>query len=421
MRNLLIGTLVALSLGISRGLYAYNQAWAYLEAVRADLPRIDEPGQYHAPTKTRVLADDGTLLTEIYRENREFIPIEQVPRQLVWATIASEDRRFYRHVGVSPFDIARAAVANWRHRQITQGASTITQQLARDLYLSNERTMQRKIKEALLAIELEKRYTKDELLELYLNQINYGRGSYGVKTAARMYFGKEPKDLTLGECAALAAVPRRPASYNLYDDPKGARTRRDKVLDRMVEDGYVTRLVEKPRTPVSNLAVVGVYYLKDWKLFVDCLDELLERDIQTQGEYYLADALQLMIDRGAKISAFPIDVWEDTGTPEALLETNRYLLQGRSVDVEGETIDSKIIPPVDAAPGCRIVNSIVGPNVTIASGAIVLNSIIRDSIVGEGAQVSGAVLADSIIGNNALIEYTPRRLNVSDYSQIEQA
>jgi len=188
----------------------------------------------------------------------------------------------------------------------------------------------------------------------------------------------------------------------------------------VVEDGRVARLVEKPRTPVSNLAVVGVYYLRDWKLFVDCLDELLERDIKTQGEYYLADALQLMIDRGAKLSAFPIDVWEDTGTPEALLETNRYLLRGRSVDVDGETQDSMIIPPVIAAAGCKIVNSIVGPNVSIAAGAIVLNSIIRDSIVGEGAQVSGAVLADSIIGNNALIEWSPRRLNVSDYSQIEQ-
>jgi glucose-1-phosphate thymidylyltransferase len=189
----------------------------------------------------------------------------------------------------------------------------------------------------------------------------------------------------------------------------------------VVENGHVARLVEKPKTPVSNLAVVGVYYLKNWKLFVDCLDELLERGIQTQGEYYLADALQLMVERGAKLTVFPIDVWEDTGTPEALLETNRYLLQKCCADVAGDVKDSMIIPPVDAAPGCRIENSIVGPNVSIATGAVVLNSIIRDSIVGEGAQVSGAVLADSIIGNNALIEWAPRRLNVSDYSQIEQA
>jgi glucose-1-phosphate thymidylyltransferase len=189
----------------------------------------------------------------------------------------------------------------------------------------------------------------------------------------------------------------------------------------VVEDGVVTRLVEKPKEPVSNLAVVGVYYLKNWRLFNQCLDELIERGIKTLGEFYLADALQLMIERGATLSAFPVDVWEDTGTPEALLETNRYLLQKNCIELAGEMRDSKIIPPVDAAPGCTIVNSIVGPNVSIASGAVVQNSIIRDSIVGEGAQVTGAVLADSIIGNYALIEWHPRRLNVSDYSQIEQA
>jgi glucose-1-phosphate thymidylyltransferase len=187
----------------------------------------------------------------------------------------------------------------------------------------------------------------------------------------------------------------------------------------VLRDGHVARLVEKPRQPVSNLAVVGIYYLRNSDLFVSCLEELLSRDIKTDGEYYLADALQLMIQRGAKLGAFPIDVWEDTGTPEALLQTNRYLLGQVGNRVECEVVDSMVIPPVYAGPGARIANSIVGPNVSISAGATVEDSVLRDCIVGEGAQLSSAVLTDSIIGSNAAIQWRPRRLNVSDYSQVE--
>lgn len=187
----------------------------------------------------------------------------------------------------------------------------------------------------------------------------------------------------------------------------------------VLQDGHVARLVEKPRRPVSNLAVVGVYYLRNSGLFVECLAELLDRDIKTGGEYYLADALQLMIDKGAKLSAFPIDVWEDTGTAEALLQTNRYLLGRCGNQIQGELSDSLIVPPVYAGPGTRLVNSIVGPNVSISAGAVVADSILRDCIVGECTQVTGTVMTDSIIGANALIQWQARRLNVSDYSQVE--
>lgn len=187
----------------------------------------------------------------------------------------------------------------------------------------------------------------------------------------------------------------------------------------VLKNGHVARLVEKPRRPVSNLAVVGVYYLRNYRLFIDCMAELLERDIKTDGEYYLADALQLMIDRGAKLSAFPIDVWEDTGTAEALLQTNRYLLGQCGNQLEGEQLDSLVIPPVYLGPGARLTNSIVGPNVSIAAGAVVSDSVLRDCIVGDGAQVSAAVLTDSIIGANAVIQWQARRLSVGDYSQVE--
>jgi glucose-1-phosphate thymidylyltransferase len=187
----------------------------------------------------------------------------------------------------------------------------------------------------------------------------------------------------------------------------------------VLQDGFVTKLVEKPKRPVSNLAVVGVYYIRNYQLFVECLGDLLDRDIKTAGEYYLADALQLMIDRGAKISALSTDVWEDTGTTEALLQTNRYLLKQVGNQVRGETSDTLVIPPVYVGPGAKLTNTIVGPNVSIGAGAVIADSVMRDCIIGESAQIHGAVLADSVIGSNAIVQWQSKRLSVSDFSQVE--
>lgn len=188
----------------------------------------------------------------------------------------------------------------------------------------------------------------------------------------------------------------------------------------VVENGYVSRLVEKPKSPVSNLAVVGVYYLRNWPLFVECLGDLLSRDIKTGGEYYLADALQLMVDRSAKLTATVIDVWEDTGTPEALLQTNRYLLGKDGHEVEGELVNSLVIPPAHVSAGSRLVNSVVGPNVSIGQGATIEYSTLRDCIIGEGAHIANVVLEGSLIGSKAMIQGSPQQLNVSDYSHFSQ-
>lgn len=262
-RTVLLGLLTALGLGVGSGLYAFRRGMAELEEIRAGLPRVQAPGEYRPALKTRILAADGTLLAEIYRENREYLPLREIPKSLIDATIASEDRRFREHIGVSPRDIMRALYLNLRHREIVQGASTITQQLARELYLSRQQSISRKVREALLAIEIEKQYSKDEILEIYLNQINYGMGAYGVRTASRMYFGKEPSELTLGECAALAAVPRRPTDYNLYRDPAGARRRRDGVLGEMARLGMISAAQRDAarREPL----VVQPYEPPDWQ------------------------------------------------------------------------------------------------------------------------------------------------------------
>ena len=187
----------------------------------------------------------------------------------------------------------------------------------------------------------------------------------------------------------------------------------------VLEDGIVKRLVEKPKEPVSNLAVVGVYYLRDWKLFLDCLTELLERDIKTGGEYYLADALQLMVARGARLRAFPIGVWQDAGTAEALLESNRYLLGTVGNQVQGVVENSVIVPPVYVSAGAKLSNSVVGPNVSVASGATITDSVLKECVIGENTQISSAVLADSLIGSNAVVQWDSHRLNLSDYSAID--
>lgn len=187
----------------------------------------------------------------------------------------------------------------------------------------------------------------------------------------------------------------------------------------VLQDGVVTRLVEKPTTPVSNLAVVGVYYLRNWQLLRAALHDVIAQNIQTGGEYYLADALQLMIDRNARLEAWPVEVWEDCGTVEALIQTNRYLLRTGHERAPVVTDQSVIIPPVNVHPTARIQNSVVGPYVSVAEGATIADALVRDSIIGDRAVIAGAILAESVVGSNARVKGSFRRLNVGDSSEIE--
>ena len=186
----------------------------------------------------------------------------------------------------------------------------------------------------------------------------------------------------------------------------------------VIKDGAIARLVEKPTEPVSNLAVIGVYYIRQGERLLAAIEELLRRDIKTKGEYFLADALQLMIDGGAKFKAVTLDVWEDCGKPETVLQTNRYLLD-KTGGHAGNTEDSVIIPPVYIADSARVIQSVIGPYVTIADKAVVQRSIVQDSIIDKGARVEDATLTLSLIGDNALVRGECVQLNVGDSSQVD--
>ncbi len=188
----------------------------------------------------------------------------------------------------------------------------------------------------------------------------------------------------------------------------------------VLEDGWVTRLIEKPTSFEHNLAVIGVYYLHDSAWLMRAIEELIRRDIKTQGEYFLADALQLMIDQGARLAARQLEVWEDCGKPETLLHTNRYLLDhghGQTAPTE----NSIIIPPVYIAPSAKVINSIVGPYVTLADESVIRNSIVRDSIIDERSHIEFAMLSGSLIGRDARVSGAFERLNVGDSSEVSIA
>jgi penicillin-binding protein 1A len=232
--RLIVGILVICvfaPLGIIAGV-----TWAY----QRDLPDINKMADFQPLRSTRVFARDGQLLANLYHENRIWVSLDHVPAVVRDAFIATEDARFYQHHGIDLGGIARAAWADYHHQHL-QGASTITQQLARALFLSNEVSISRKIQEALLAMEIERYYTKDEILERYLNLIYLGSGAYGVQAAAHTYFGTDVANLTLAQAAILAGLPAAPSDYSPYVSLDHAKARQAHVLDRMVASGFITQ------------------------------------------------------------------------------------------------------------------------------------------------------------------------------------
>ncbi|MGC8827712.1 MAG: transglycosylase domain-containing protein, partial [Anaerolineae bacterium] len=192
---------------------------------------------------TRIYDRNGVLLYEIdepHGGRRTLAKLSEISPYLIQATIATEDANFYQHPGVDPMGLARAVYHAIKDREITVGGSTIPQQLVKLVFLSPERTIRRKIKEAVLAAEISRRYSKDQILEIYLNEIYYGNRAYGIEAAAEVYFGKRAAELTLAEAALLAGIPQAPAVYDPFTNPEAARERRSQVLRLMVKNGYIS-------------------------------------------------------------------------------------------------------------------------------------------------------------------------------------
>ncbi len=206
-----------------------------------DLPPLDLLQNYQPSLVTRVYSDDRQVIGQFFIERRLLTPIAQIPKSLTNAVVAVEDARFFEHPGLDVIGILRAAWTNLRHggRKV-EGASTITQQLARSLFLSSERTFDRKLRELILAYKMEVILTKEQILEMYLNQIYFGQGAYGVAAAAQSYFGKELSQLTLAESAFLAGLPKSPSNFSPFKAPERARKRQEHVLDRMEDAGFIT-------------------------------------------------------------------------------------------------------------------------------------------------------------------------------------
>ncbi|HTA16410.1 MAG TPA: PBP1A family penicillin-binding protein, partial [bacterium] len=314
-----------------------------LLAYMQDLPMLPGPDNLSASLATKIYDINGQLITQLSTENRTIIHLDQTPPNLVNALIALEDRHFWTHWGVDPEGILRAAVVDLKTGHLTEGASTLTQQLAKNLFLTRERSFSRKIKEMLFAFQIERHFTKQEILEMYLNQVYFGNGAYGVEAAARTYFGKHASELTLSECAMIAGIPRSPNENNPINDPKQALFRRDTALHAMLEDGMINQedyaaALAEPITLFRADPAVAAY-------FVDYVRQQLEAtyganavykgglSVYTTLDLRLQDFAQRAAERGAhaaELKAAPFLTNEFGLAQKPLLQTSFLAMDPRN-------------------------------------------------------------------------------------------
>lgn len=242
-RGLLL-RLIKLILGLTLlvlicGVLAVVGVYFYLSQ---DLPKISSLSDYRPAIITTVYSDDNRKIAEFFKERRIVMPLSKMPQTLINAFVAAEDSRFWKHKGIDILSIVRAFFKNIEAGTIVQGGSTITQQVTKSFFLTPEKSYQRKVKEAILAYRIDKRFSKDEILFLYLNQIYLGHGAYGVAAAAENYFGKGIEELNLAECAMMAGLPQAPSRYSPFRHPQRAKERQIYALNRMVTEGYITNI-----------------------------------------------------------------------------------------------------------------------------------------------------------------------------------
>src|SRR4030043_1075313 len=242
----------------------------------SDLPNIKLLQEYAPLESSRVYSSDGKVIAELYLERRTFIPCYQIPYHVRKAFISVEDIRFYTHPGVYFIGTLRALWHDIKAGGIVEGGSTITQQLARMLFLKPDKSIKRKLKEAALSIRIEKRYTKDEILGLYLNQAYFGTRAYGIEAASQTYFGKSVHELSIGEAALLATLPKAPSLYSPFKNPEKARERRSVVLKKMLSHDFITeaqfdRAMNEPLPEIPHMRKYEAPY------FIEFMRQRLEQ------------------------------------------------------------------------------------------------------------------------------------------------
>jgi len=272
-------TLWFLLLLVAAGGLAITATFLYLNE---GLPKISSLKDYRPPVVTTVYSDDNRKIAEFYKERRIVTPLTDMPGMLIDAFISAEDSRFFKHKGIDVLSILRAFFKNVGAGTIVQGGSTITQQVTRSFFLTPEKSYIRKMKEAILAYRIDRRFTKEEILFLYLNQIYLGHGAYGVQAAAENYFAKSVKELNLAECAMLAGLPQAPSRYSPFKHPRSAKERQQYVLNRMVEEGYITeaQAIAAFNTPL-HIQPRRNWYLEEVPFYTEHVRRYVE---QTYGQ-----------------------------------------------------------------------------------------------------------------------------------------
>jgi len=269
-----------------------------------NLPHIEALDEYRPNLITKVYSRDGSIIGEYYIERRKVVALSKIPDHLLKAFLAAEDAKFFQHKGIDYLSIVRAFYKNMSAGKIIQGGSTITQQVAKSFFLTPERRVARKVKEAILAYRIEKRLSKEDILYLYLNQIYFGNGAYGIQAAAESYYGKDVEDLDIAESALLAGLPKAPSKYSPYQNPKLAQKRQKFVIQRMVEENYINRdqadnalnrnIILKPKRN-KNLWV-GPYFTEHVRRYVEAN---YGKELLYQGGLHIFTTLDINMQRAA--------------------------------------------------------------------------------------------------------------------------
>ncbi|MFC1488747.1 penicillin-binding protein 1A [Thermodesulfobacteriota bacterium] len=294
-----LGTLFLL---ILTGALAIVGVYFYLSE---DLPKISSLKDYHPPVITTVYSDDNRKIGEFYKERRIVLPLSKMSPMLKEAFISSEDARFYKHKGIDILSIIRAFFKNIEAGTIVQGGSTITQQVTKSFLLTPEKSYTRKIKEAILAYRIDKTFTKEEVLFLYLNQIYLGHGAYGVEAASENYFGKSARELNLAECAMLAGLPQAPSRYSPFKHPERAKQRQIYALNRMVAEGHITNIqATEAINQVLDIKPRRNWYIEEVPIYTEHVRRYIENkygpDVLYKGGLQIYTAVNIEMQKIAR-------------------------------------------------------------------------------------------------------------------------